>query len=160
MRDRQKSMQQNRKPSHFGKQLGSSLKKKKTYIQLPYNTTIILFGNYLRKMKIYMYTNYYKQIWSEQFYFQLWKTEISPYFFHRWIWLQTMYGIYTYCAELCLVAQLHPTLCHPMDCSPPGSSVLGDSPGKNTGVGCHALLQGIFPTQGSNPGLPHFRWIL
>ena len=30
-----------------------------------------------------------------------------------------------------------------------------DSPGKNTGVGCHALLQGIFPTQGSNPGLLH-----
>ena len=36
-----------------------------------------------------------------------------------------------------------------MDCSPPGSSVHGDSPGKNTGVDCHALLQGIFPTQGS-----------
>ena len=35
-----------------------------------------------------------------------------------------------------------------------------DSPGKNTGVGCHALLQGIFPTQGSNPGLPHSRRIL
>ena len=35
-----------------------------------------------------------------------------------------------------------------------------DSPDKNTGVGCHALLQGIFPTQGSNPGLPHCRWIL
>ena len=30
-----------------------------------------------------------------------------------------------------------------------------DSPGKNTGVDCHALLQGIFPTQGLNPGLPH-----
>ena len=45
------------------------------------------------------------------------------------------------------------TLCDPMDCSPPGSSVHGDSPGKNTGVGCHALLQGVFPTQGSNPGL-------
>ena len=43
------------------------------------------------------------------------------------------------------------TLCSPMDCSPPGSSVHGDSPGKNTGVGCHALLQGIFLTQGSNP---------
>ena len=39
----------------------------------------------------------------------------------------------------------------PMDCSPPGSS----SPGKNTGVGCCSLLQGIFPTQGSNPDLPH-----
>ena len=39
------------------------------------------------------------------------------------------------------------TLCDPMDCSPPGSSVHGDSPGKNTRVGCHVLLQSIFPTQ-------------
>ena len=37
-----------------------------------------------------------------------------------------------------------------MDCSQPGSSVHGDSPGKTTAVGCHALLQGIFPIQGSN----------
>ena len=50
--------------------------------------------------------------------------------------------------------------CDPMDCSPPGPSVLGDSPGKNTGVCCHAVLQGIFPTQGMNPGLLHCRWIL
>ena len=42
-----------------------------------------------------------------------------------------------------------------MDCSPPGSSVYGDSPDKNTGVGCHALLQGIFPTQGSKQHLLH-----
>ena len=41
-------------------------------------------------------------------------------------------------------------LCDPMDCSPPSSSVHGDSPGKNTRVGCYALLQGIFPTQGWN----------
>ena len=47
-----------------------------------------------------------------------------------------------------------------MDCSPPGSSIHGDSPGKNTGVGCHALLQGIFLTQGLNLGLPHCRRIL
>ena len=40
-----------------------------------------------------------------------------------------------------------------MDCGPPGSSVHGDSPGKNTGLGCHALLLEIFPTQGSNPRL-------
>ena len=45
--------------------------------------------------------------------------------------------------------QLCPTLCDSMDCSPPGSCPW-DSPGKNTGVGCHALLQGIFPIQGSN----------
>ena len=48
------------------------------------------------------------------------------------------------------VAQSCPTPCDPVDCSPPGSFVHGISPGKNTGVGCHALLQGIFPTQGSN----------
>ena len=47
-----------------------------------------------------------------------------------------------------------------MACSPPGSAVLGDSPGKNTGGGCHALVQGISPTQGLNPGLPHCRQIL
>ena len=64
------------------------------------------------------------------------------------------------CAVLCLVAQSGPTLCDPMDCSPPGSSVHADSPGKDTGVGWHALLQGIFLTQGLNPGLPHCRWIL
>ena len=44
----------------------------------------------------------------------------------------------------CVLAQslqLCPTLCNPMDCRPPGSSVHGDSPGKTTGVGCHFLLQ-------------------
>ena len=53
-----------------------------------------------------------------------------------------------------------PALCDPMDCSPPGSSAHGVSPGKNTGMGFHALLQEVFSTQGSNPGFPHCRWIL
>ena len=44
--------------------------------------------------------------------------------------------------------------------SPPGSSNRGDSPGQNPAVGCHFLLQGIFPTQGSNPGLLHSWWCL
>ena len=57
-----------------------------------------------------------------------------------------------------LVAQSCPTLCDPMDCSLPGSCPW-DSSGKNTGVGSHSLFQGIFPTQGSNPGLPYCRWI-
>ena len=48
----------------------------------------------------------------------------------------------------------------PMDCSLPGSSVLGDSPCKNTGVGYDGLLQGIFPTQGSNPVLCHCSEVL
>ena len=61
---------------------------------------------------------------------------------------------------MCLVTQSYRTLCDPMDCSPPGSSIHGDSPGQKTGMGCHALLQGIFPTQGLDPGLPHCRQIL
>ena len=73
------------------------------------------------------------------------------------------------------VAQLCPTICSPTDCSTPGSSVHGilrcrqisfffflnhlshqGSP-ENTGVGCHSFLLGIFPAQGSNPGLPQCR---
>ena len=87
------------------------------------------------------------------------------------------------------VIQSCPTLCGPMDCSLPGSSVHGifqagvlewgaiyiqitsypnvsrlyspwNSPGQNTGLGNISLLQRIFPTQGSNPGLPHCKQIL
>ena len=70
------------------------------------------------------------------------------------------FTIELYCYVLYLVTQLCPALCDPIDCSPPGSFVHGDSPSKNTGVGCHALLQVIFPTQGLNPGLLHCRQIL
>ena len=71
-----------------------------------------------------------------------------------------------------LVTQSCLTLHDPLDCNPSGSSVHGildcnpsgssvhGIPGKNTEVGCHALLQGIFPTQGSNLGLLHCRQIL
>ena len=52
------------------------------------------------------------------------------------------------------VAQLCLTLCDPMDYSP------WNPPGQNIGVSSLSLLQGIFPTQGSNPGLPHCGWIL
>ena len=52
-----------------------------------------------------------------------------------------------------LAAQSCPALCDPVDGNLPGSSVRGDSPGKNTDVGSHSLHQGIFPT----PGLPHYR---
>ena len=61
---------------------------------------------------------------------------------------------------LCLVTQSCPTRCDPRDQNSPGSSVHRDSSGKNTGVGCHALLQGIFPAQVSKQGLLHCRRIL
>ena len=58
------------------------------------------------------------------------------------------------CIYVC-VAQSCLTVCDPMDCSPAGSSVHGIFSGKNTGVGCHFLLWGIFLTQGLNPVLLH-----
>ena len=61
------------------------------------------------------------------------------------------------CYAVCLVARSCPTLCNPMDCSPPGSSVPGDSPGKSTGVGCHALLQGNLSNPGMEPRPPAYR---
>ena len=65
-----------------------------------------------------------------------------------------------HCQYECEVAQSCLTLCDPMDCSPPGSSIHGIFSGNKTGVGCHFLLHGIFPIQGSNPGLLHCRQTL
>ena len=66
--------------------------------------------------------------------------------------------------EKVLVAQLCLPFCDPTDWqTPPVTARLfspWNSPGKNTGVGCHFLLRGIFPTQGSNQGLSCFRQIL
>ena len=58
---------------------------------------------------------------------------------------------------LCLVTQSCPTVSNPVKSSPPGSFVRGDSPGKNTGVGCHALLQGDLPKPGIERRPPTFR---
>ena len=60
----------------------------------------------------------------------------------------------------CFTAESSPTLLQPHVLQPARLLCPWDFPGKNTGVGCHALLQGIFPTQGSNPRLLHCRWIL
>ena len=71
-------------------------------------------------------------------------------YWHCWApFLSSIILQFTSVAQSCL------TLWDPMNCSPPGSSIQGDSPGKNTGVDCHALLQGIFLTQESNPSLLH-----
>ena len=69
--------------------------------------------------------------------------------------LQALYKIYTeenYCEVYIFSLLVHAkslqsclTLCDPMDCSLLGSAGPWNSPGKNTRVGCHALLQGIFP---------------
>ena len=71
---------------------------------------------------------------------------------HSFLWLSNVCAV--------LSSSVYPTLCDSMDCSPPSSSIPDDSPDKNTRVGCHALLQGIFPTLVLNPVLPHCRQIL
>ena len=63
-------------------------------------------------------------------------------------------GCVRVCAFVCLVAQLWPTICDPMDCNLLGTSVHGDFPGKNTGVDWHALLQGNLPNPGIKPRSP------
>ena len=84
----------------------------------------------------------------------IWKQENA----RKWVHINAYWLYKTTTKRVWCVLRL--TLCDPMDCSTPGSSVHGDSLGKNTGGGCHFLLQGIFPTQGSNPGLLNCRWIL
>ena len=63
---------------------------------------------------------------------------------------------------VCVSCSVVSTSLRPMDCSPPGLRLLcpWNLPVKNTSVSCHSLLQGIFRTQGLNPGLPHCRQIL
>ena len=111
----------------------NNIKKKKLNIELEYDPAISFLGIYLEKTKSL-----------------IWKDMCTP------VFIAALFTV----AKACEVAQSCPTLCDPMDCSLPGSSVHGIFPGNSTGVDCHFLLQGIFPTQGSNPGLPHCRQML
>ena len=80
-------------------------------------------------------------------------------FYHCATWEAPYYSI-TMVKSESEVAQSCLTLCYPMDCRLPGFSVYGIFPGNSTGLGCYFLLQGIFLTQGSNPGLLHCRQML
>ena len=89
------------------------------------------------------------------YYFYNWKKNREQNILH-YLWRQQLtceYSLQVMKEMLCLVAQSSLTPCNAMDCNLPGSSVRGDSPGKNTGGHCYALLQGIVPTQGLIPGL-------
>ena len=64
-------------------------------------------------------------------------------------------GIHSVYKTTCLLLSRVQLFCDPMDCSPTRPLCPWDSPGKNTGVGCHFLLQGIFLSQRSNLRLLH-----
>ena len=88
--------------------------------------------------------------------FRLYKLEIKILFIllkKRYLSIWLCWVLVAACGIFSAVSNgksLSPTLCDPMDYSP----------GQSTGVGSLSLLQGICPTQRSNPGLPHCRWIL
>ena len=66
-------------------------------------------------------------------------------------------GVYCFtCGHACYVISVMSDSLQPCGSQPTRLLCPWDSPGKNTGMGCHALLQGIFWTQGSNPSLLHF----
>ena len=71
----------------------------------------------------------------------------------NWILEKWFISFYVHACSVSSVISDSFWLCDAMDCSPPGFSARGDSLGKNTGVGCQALLQEIFLTQGLNPCL-------
>ena len=87
--------------------------------------------------------------WTHALHWQMGSLPLAPHYF------LTIYSLVTLIlwSEV-EVTQLCPTLCDPTDCT------LWNSPGQNTGVGSLSLLQGIFPGQGSNPGLLPCRQIL
>ena len=68
------------------------------------------------------------------------------------------YVTYVYIVVLCLVTQSCLILCNPVGCGLPGSSVHGDSPGKNTGVGCHAVLVAFSPYPTCPLNISYFSW--
>ena len=78
-------------------------------------------------------------------------------FLAQWEGARRKAGVKSVCVCVSTHAQSCPTLRDPIDSTSPGPSVHGDSPGKNTRVSCHAVLQEIFPTQESNPRLLHCR---
>ena len=100
--------------------------------------------------------NDYNQFVSSLF---LWAL-LSAFWPQLFRWTPFSYAsIYTICGSSGVVAKSCPTLWGLVSCSPPGSFGRWVSPGKNTGVGSHFLLQNVFPTQGSNACLLHSRQI-
>ena len=71
-----------------------------------------------------------------------------------------MFSVGKRCAVLCLVIQSYPTLCDPVDYSPPGSSLHGILQAKILQWVAMPSSRAIFPTQGSKPGLLYSKWIL
>ena len=109
-------------------------------------SVLTLSQTHVRGIFTFLTITFFKMYWCSNF--ELPKCFLLPKLGTSW---------YFTCAVLCWLTQSCPILWDPIDYSPPGSSV---PLLKGRILECHALLQGIFPTQGMNPYLPHCRWIL
>ena len=98
----------------------------------------------LKKNKIKCIKHY--KIIRQVFLHNIWLLEKTPCLVSLSVYVYKYTGVHA-----CLVTQLSPTLCDLIDCNPSGSSVHGDSPSKNPGVGCRAFLQGNLPNPGIKP---------
>ena len=136
---------------------------KKLQIELPYDPAIPLLGIHTEEIRIERDTCTPMFIAALFIIARTWKQPRCP---SADEWIRKLWCIYSMeyyscrfilhlvparmCAKL---VQSCLTRCNPTDCSPAKLLCPWDSPGKNTGVGCHFLLQQITPTQGWNPSL-------
>ena len=132
-------------------------------VAIPHTQLLLVYSKSVSKSQVkYHFPNTLPHVFFLMYFFQLITVQPWEVFLLSWICIySTRLSYKRYAAAA--VALLLPScliLCDSMGYSLQGSSAHGDSPDKNNGVGCHAILRGIFPTQGSKPGLPLCRQFL
>ena len=131
--------------------------KNKLKTELPYNLSVPLLGIYPEKNMIQKDTQTPMFIAALFAIAKTWRQPKCPLTEN---WIQKTWLIYTMKCCCCLLPQSCPTLLQTHGLYPTRCLCPGDFLGKNTGVGCHLLLQRIFLTQGSNTTLLHCKQIL
>ena len=116
------------------------------YHPLPHNlfytrSWVLLWWNYLFSFSLWLYFLFCVFIQFQEY---LLSTNIIRFFQQFWTFCESIVILH-FCR--CSAVKSCPNLCNPMDCNPPGSLCAWDFSAKNTGVGCHFLLQAIFPDQ-------------
>ena len=102
---------------------------------------VLLWWNYLFSFSLWLYFLFCVFIQFQEY---LLSINIIRFFHQFWTFCESIVILHFCC---CSAVTSCPNLCNPMDCNPPASLCAWDFSAKNTGVGCHFLLQGIFPDQ-------------
>ena len=134
----------------------------KLNILLLNSPVIVLLGIYPNELKANAHTKTSPQVFfCNNFVHNLQNEEATKVSFSGWMDKWLVYpGNRIMCVQMCSATSVMAHFLRPYGLYPARFLSPWGSLGKSTGVGCHALLQGIFPTQELNPGLLHYRWIL